>query len=400
LAAGATMSFPVPNDLIQHFEKIYIDPASLNSEVAQRVLKYFPEEKVEVLEGPGSAEFQQVLQRQGHLSAREFDESKRRALITPFKGQFFRRCPGATQKKTLNCCNYYVLNLGSQCNMNCSYCYLQSYLNTPLMKIYSNIDQAILELESLANDFPDHPYRVGTGEVIDSLSLDELTLYSHKLIEFFAKYPRWILELKTKSNRVQHLLELPHKNNIMVAWSINPPAVIESEEHGTASFEQRLSAAEACAKAGYQISFHIDPMIYHDEWQKNYSFLVDEIVRRFTPEQVTVMSVGALRFQPEQRHMMRERFGMKSQVMKAEMFQGEGAKLRYDSDLRQQMFDLVIKRFKANSKSWNIFMCMETPESWLNVLEATPMKIDGLKEFFRPLPKYEKQGPVSSENHS
>lgn len=368
-------------NLISHFEKIYIDQASLGSGVAQRIQELFPIEKWEVIEKPLWPE------RAGLMTPEQFNQSKRTLFVTPFKGQFFKRCPGSTQKKVLTCCNYHVLNLGSQCNMNCSYCYLQSYLNTPVMKIYSNIDQALSELKEMADLHGDLPFRVGTGEVIDSLSLDELTLYSRQLIEFFQRYPKWTLEFKTKSNKVDQFLDVPHAKNIVVSWSINPPLVIEREEHGTARFEERLQAARKCLDAGFQVAFHIDPMIWHPEWKDSYKHLAQELAKRFLPREVNVISVGALRFQPEQKAMMRERFGMKSLVTSAEMFPSEGNKLRYDASLRQEMYQFMIKALKDRNPAWRIFLCMETPESWISSLEAHPMKVDGLQDLFRPLPK-------------
>lgn len=374
------MEIPIPKSLIEIFDKIFIDEKALESSVASRVLRYFPVEKIEIVSQQPWSEHK------GELSAEQFDRSKKNLYLTPYPGQFFKRCPGATQKKTLACCNYYVLNLGSQCNMNCSYCYLQSYLNSPIMKIYTNIDQALAELEAMASEHCDLPYRVGTGEVIDSLSLDEITLYSRELIEFFQKYPRWKLEFKTKSNRVDQFLDLAPAKNVVVSWSINPPEVINSEEHGTARFEERILAAEKCSAAGFSLAFHIDPIIWHPRWKENYAHLVQTLTKKFTPDQVGLISLGTLRFQPEQRHLMRERFGLKSFVTSAEMFPSEGHKLRYDAGLRNEMFQFVRKLFLDHNPGWNIFLCMETPETWIQNFEATPMQVPGLKEIFRPLP--------------
>ncbi|PIS11946.1 MAG: hypothetical protein COT73_01170 [Bdellovibrio sp. CG10_big_fil_rev_8_21_14_0_10_47_8] len=366
--------------LIDHFEKIYLDESSRNSELAQRLTEIFPSEKISWVKGLPS-------QDSGPLSAKQFGQSKKQLYVKPFEGHFFKRCPGSTQKKVLTCCNYYVLNLGQQCNMNCSYCYLQSYLNTPAMLMYSNIDQALQELEEMAAAHPDLPYRVGTGEVIDSLSLDPLTLYSRKLISFFRRYPKWTLEFKTKSDCVDQFLDCEHAGNVVVSWSINAPQVIDKEEHGTASFEQRLAAAKKCVDRGFPIAFHIDPLIYHPGWKQNYQTMMTRIQESFRPEQVHVLSVGALRFQPEQRHMMRERFGMDSWVTSAEMFPSEGGKWRYDQGLRQEMFDFIIQGFKSVDPRWRIFMCMETPESWISAYDKTPNQVPELKELFRPLPR-------------
>jgi spore photoproduct lyase len=364
------------------FDRIYIDEASEDSDVAKRVRALYPENVI----SRASAE-DAVLHRKGAMSAEEYNRSKRTLWLTTFKGQFFKRCPGATQKKALTCCNYHVLNLGSQCNMNCSYCYLQSYLNSHVTKIFTNLDQALAELSDMAKSFSSHSFRVGTGEVIDSLSLDEITLYSRKLIEFFNQLPNWILEFKTKSAKVDQFLDMKTIGNTTVSWSINPPAVIEKEEHGTARLHERLEAAQKCLSKGYKIAFHIDPMIWHPEWKENYSLLAEELNKNFRAEDVHIVSLGTLRFQPEQRHMMRERFGMNSYVTSAEMFKGEGDKLRYDAALRSEMFQFMIKEMKTRNPNWNIFLCMETPETWITAFEKIPAQIPELRTIFKPLPQ-------------
>jgi spore photoproduct lyase len=358
-------------ELIAKFEHLYIHRDSLDSDVAVRLRSLFPGERVSVVESPPH--------KSGELSAREFARSKRLLYIAPFKGQFFKRCPGS--RPGLSCCNYFVLSWGLQCDMNCSYCYLQSFINTPVLTIYSNLEEALAELRAF-RDLPS--LRVGTGETVDSLSLDPLTLYSHRLIEFFREFPQWTLEFKTKSAAVDQFLDVPHAGNVITSWSVNPQTVISAEEHGTASLDQRLSAAERCRVRGFRISFHIDPMIWHPEWEQSYAELVDEIAGRFKPADVPYMSVGALRFQPEQRAMMRERFGLKSYVTQAEVFPSADGKLRYDRSLRQRMFRFVFERFQQHDPGWRIFMCMESPETWLSTTGQSPFKQGHLHDLFDP----------------
>lgn len=323
----------------------------------------------------------------GQMTPTEYDRSKRTLFITPYNGQFFKRCPGATQKKSLTCCNYHVLNLGSQCNMNCSYCYLQSYLNSRVTKIFSNIDQALSELESMMQEHPNSPFRVGTGEVIDSLSLDHLTLFSRELIPLFKKYSNWLLEFKTKSANVDQFLDLKGSRNIIVSWSINPEYIINSEEHGTARLQERLAAAEKCRDRGYRVAFHMDPMIYHPDWKKNYGELIEELLSRFSADDIHVISLGALRFQPEQRLIMKQRFGMDSLVNQAEMFPSDNNKYRYDVGIRNEMFAFAQNKIRELNPKVNAFLCMETPESWINSFEKMPQQVPQLKELFRPLPE-------------
>jgi len=316
----------------------------------------------------------------GRLSSEQFDASKKTLFITDFKGRFFKRCPGA--RPGLTCCNYFVLNLGLQCNFNCSYCYLQSFINSPTMKMYSNIDQALSELEEMGQSLGQSALRIGTGEVIDSLSLDQISLFSVELIQFFRRFPKWRLEFKTKSADVDQFIYKPHAGNVIVSWSINPQAVIEREEFGTAHLVQRLEAAQKCRDRGFQISFHIDPMIWFPEWQAHYADLVDKITDMFAPKDIPYLSVGALRFQPEQRIMMKERFGAASWINRAEVFPSDDGKLRYDHHLRTQMFRFLTDRFKDQNRDWNIFMCMESPENWLETRAELPKSDEGLRELF------------------
>lgn len=375
--------------LIDQIERIYIERDAQNSDVAKRVVSFFgATHPIEIVD-------QRPLQdREGRLSAREYDQSKRHLYVTNFKGAFFKRCPGS--KPGLSCCNYFVLNLGQQCNMNCSYCYLQSFINSPLLTIYANVDQALDELREMAVSYPDLAYRVGTGEITDSLSMDDVTLYSRKLIPFFREFPKWTLEFKTKSAKVDQFLDVPHAGNVIASWSINPQFVVEHEEHGTASLEQRLLAARKCRDRGFVVAFHIDPMIWHEDWKKNYSELVTQVVQQFKPEEVRWVTVGALRFQPEQRIMMRERFGMKSLVTQAEVFPSSEGKLRYDLHLRNEMFQYLLAEFRAHSPAWRVSLCMENKESWVNTMSTTARKVPELTGLFDPLPQKPKKAETWS----
>ncbi len=365
------------DSILAKFSSVSIEKLALQSPLAQRCLALFPPEKIEVVEGKPTT-FSK-----GHMSANDYTLSKKRLFLTEHPGHFFKRCPGA--KKGLACCNYYDLNLGQQCDMDCSYCYLQSFLNTPYTVIYTNLDKALLELSEIYANHSESRVRVGTGEVVDSLSLDPLTNYSHSLIDFFRDKPHWNLEFKTKSAYVENLLSVTGSSNVIVSWSINPQFIVENEEHGTASLEERLSAARRCLDHGYQIAFHIDPVIWHDDWKKNYEGLAEAIHASFRPQDLPYISLGALRFQSEQRDIMRERFGMNSLVTRAEMFKSSSGKMRYDQTLREEMFQAIIQKFKNLDPHWKIFLCMETPETWLNATGQLPYKQENIRSLFKPL---------------
>src|SRR5581483_8861221 len=96
------------------------------------------------------------------------------------------------------------------------------------------------------------------------------------------------------------------------------------------------------------------------------------------------LSVGALRFQPEQRAIMRERFGLNSYVTRADIFPSRDGKLRYDAGLRQEMFRFILDAFATRDPNWRIFMCMETPETWLKTAGHSPFREEKFQDLFDP----------------
>src|SRR5262249_10311219 len=129
-----------------------------------------------------------------HLIADRFGAAKRKLFLAPHKGEFFKKCPGSDGQV---CCNYFVINFASNCPMDCSYCYLQDYLaENAALKVFSNVDDLVKEADAMLSKHRGFPFRVGTGEITDSLALDPYIGFTSEVIPFFAAQPNVMLELK------------------------------------------------------------------------------------------------------------------------------------------------------------------------------------------------------------
>ena len=283
-------------------------------------------------------------------------------VLAKQEGEFFKPCPG-TQKYV--CCNYYFLNLATNCDVGCTYCILQGYLNNPYMTVYVNLEDMFAELENLLTSNPDQLFRIGTGELTDSLTLDHITNYSKKLIPFFTQFSNTILELKTKTTQINNLLEFSPPNKIIVSWSLNPDELIMSEEKNAPSLQERLEAAQKCSERGYLIGFHFDPMIYYKNWKNGYCSVVKEIFKYISPEKIVWISLGALRYPAEMDKIVRERHP-DSEIVLGEMFPGKDGKLRYFRPIREEMFQKMVNWFREVDENIQIYLCMESPEVWKN----------------------------------
>ncbi len=280
------------------------------------------------------------------------------ALLARQRGPFLRLCPG-TQKHI--CCLYYNLDVAAGCDLGCSYCILQGYLNSPLLTFYCNLDDLFNELEQkLASP---RFFRIGTGELTDSLTFDHITHLSPHLVTYFARKSNAIIELKSKNIHIENILGLDHRRRTVVSWSMNADEIVSAEEHCAPSIADRLQAAAAVQEAGYWLGFHFDPMIDHPGWQEHYRDIVDRIFAVIRPENIAWISLGALRYPPAMDDLIRERHP-ESRIVLGELLQGKDKKMRYFKPVRVQMFRKMYEWIKHYSKDVFVYLCMESDDVW------------------------------------
>ena len=309
-----------------------------------------------------------------------FGAAKKSLVLSRFQGSFLKKCPGASPGMV--CCNYYVVNLSKNCIYDCSYCFLQNFLdNNPLQVVFVNIEDLFRELEEVFTQFPDRNFRVGTGEITDSLALDSLVPYSQLLIPFFNRQKNAVLELKTKSDRIENLLDLPDPTNVIVSWSINPERIVDLEEKGTPSLKKRLRAASQCVEKGYRVGFHFDPIILVPGWEKAYQELVDTLFDYIPASQIEWISLGSFRYRSSLKPIIKSRHP-KTMLFTGEHLPGKDGKFRYLRPLRNQAYETIRGFLKEKSQDLNIYLCMETKEIWEGVTGKTPRSDEKLDTFF------------------
>ncbi|NQV16126.1 hypothetical protein HQ531_11760 [bacterium] len=301
---------------------------------------------------------------------REPTPAKREILLTEKQGHTVKQCPGTD--RTYRCCNYHVINQTSNCPIDCTYCILQFYLNNPVTTVYANTDKLLDEVREKVAGQPNRFFRIGTGELSDSLAFDSSSEFSRDIVQAFAEMDNVLLELKTKSNRVENLLNLDHKGHTVISWSVNPQVIIDSEEHKAASLDERLEAMRKVQAAGYKIGFHFDPLLYHKDWEVNYPELIHKLFEVVDPANVAWISIGSLRFPPEMKDKVLEKFP-KSKIMFAELIRGMDGKMRYPKPLRLEMYRTVYKALREiGSDKLFIYFCMESEEIWKRVMGWSP----------------------------
>jgi spore photoproduct lyase len=300
--------------------------------------------------------------------------AKRTLILMRKRGSFMKECPGAGAEI---CCNYLVINYALNCHLECTYCVLQSFLNNPALTIYTNIEDLMREVTEKVLGCPGRTFRIGTGETADSLALDDITLYSQRLVPLFRSLPNAVLELKTKSAQVANLQAIDHGGHTIVSWSLNPRHIIRNEELITATLEERLEAARQCRRWGYRVGFHFDPLIYYDGWERDYEEVVRDLFQYVDPEGVCWISLGCLRFTHDLKEIVRRRFPH-SNVPHGEFVPGNHGKLRYFRPIRDAMYTKMRNLIRAHAPRVFVYLCMENRAAWERSFGQAPSSSEAL----------------------
>ena len=325
--------------------------------VAQRVLAQCPEASVV---------------RQPVLSVSP-DEKEPTLYLMENPGVFFKPCPATPEYV---CCNYRILNFGTGCPIQCTYCILNGYLHSRALTHFCDHDRLFVELDKALNAEKGF-VRIGSGEFTDSLVIDHLTDFSREIIPFFLKRKDVLFEIKTKTDNVENLLQFNGKRKILVSWSVNPQSIIDQEEKGSASLTERLAAAKKCMESGYLIGFHFDPILRHEGWEEGYTRVVKAIYQYVDPEVIAWISLGGFRFVPELKEVIQRHYPT-SRITQEEFVRGRDGKMRYFRPLREEMYRHIISEIRKYHPTAPLYFCMESPQVWERMMGRTHFCSDSL----------------------
>ncbi|MGC9364780.1 MAG: SPL family radical SAM protein [Fidelibacterota bacterium] len=341
-----------------HYRRIYISKSALRDEATEAILSKYPRR------------IQRVIPDDYDIAGETAGMEPKTVLwLNRSKGDVVKSCPGTAEQYL--CCNYQVINQTLNCPMGCSYCILQYYLNQPATIVYTNFDEIFTEVQTELQRQPRRFFRIGTGELGDSLALAGSAHFARRAIEWFADIPNALLELKTKTTEIEDLLNLRHGGHTVLAWSLNPQPIIDREEHKTAHLMPRLAAAKRAAEAGYLLAFHFDPILHVRDWKELYGDLLDELYLQIDPSRIAWISMGSLRFPPSMKAKIIARYP-RSTVSYAEMVRGMDGKLRYPRPLRVPMYRFIYQRLTSISSPPFLYFCMESPLVWREVFGSAP----------------------------
>ncbi len=339
-------------------EAVWIERSEADSPLAVRLRSRLSDVPIEIVDDTDVAE------------PAAFLEGKRRLIVRRHRGSFLQHCPAGTSG--LVCCNYLVMNFASNCPYDCSYCFLQDYLaNNPALKAFTNPEDALAEVDALLRAHPQRTFRIGTGELADSLAIDHLTDLTLDLVPFFAAHENVLLELKTKSDVIDNLLHVDPKDRVVISWSVNSAMIMAEEEPGTAGFEQRIAAALRVQSAGYRVGFHFDPLVAHEGWEESYRDTIGKLFERLDTRRIAWVSLGSLRLTQRLKARIHQRPQVSRTVL-TELVAGDDGKERIWRGLRVKMYRRILSWLREVDSCLPLYICMEPASVWEKTFGEVP----------------------------
>jgi len=274
------------------------------------------------------------------------------------------------------CPHFDRLKLASNgCFYQCDWCYLKLTYRAafPFITIRAQYDKIKEQLSKRLRQTQE-PVIFNSGELADSLSMEHLTRAGREFIPWFGNSDNGYLFMLTKSDHVDDILNLPHKNRTIVAWSMNPEMVSRKFEVGAPPFERRLNAAFKVQKAGYPVRIRLDPIVPFEGWRNAYSETIKQIFSKIRPDRVTL---GTLRFEevfynmrnsiftsgPDLPNFIEEMEPMFSPKRFSGLKKPKSGKYSFTEKIRIEIFGFVSNEIRKYSDC-KIALCKESAAVW------------------------------------
>ena len=283
----------------------------------------------------------------------------RKVTVSDSQNEVFGMCPVASEKTV--CCNLMTIDAVQGCSLGCSYCSIQTFYTDGKISIDKNLAE---KLSKIPLD-PSKNYHIGSGQSSDSLAIGNREGVLDAQLEFARKNSNIILEFKTKSSNIGHLVRTDIPKNVFVSWSLNPQLFIDNEEHGTASLDQRISSARRLSDKGVLIGFHFHPIVYYENYEKDYSDVVRKVMATFEPSEIAMISMGTLTFIKPAIQKLRSS-GLSSKVLQIPMADAVG-KSSYTREIKAEIFNHVYSAFHHWHDRVFFYLCMEESAVWESV---------------------------------
>lgn len=269
------------------------------------------------------------------------------------------------------CRNAYDLHSAWGCLHACDYCNIGEFLNI------------LLDLEEMVERLPaildEHRWCQlwKYDNQTDTITFEPEYGASELMIGAFAERATasgddQYLMLYTKSDNVEHLLDLDHRGRTIISWTISSETVAREIEKNSPSTEARIEASRRCQEAGYHVRARFSPIVPVKGWQEENARMLEQYLAGVRPDVITMDALGLLGYDrlcgcfdielldPIYVEACRELYAEGSPGIPY----WPAGKQMFPHDLRLGILRLFVDEIRRHDPEVPISFCDETPEMW------------------------------------
>ena len=273
------------------FSHIYVEKELLGGEEVQAILKKFPKAKLIPIR-----HYKDLFNRR--KQNRALQEKSRKLILSKKEGQ--RIYPGAPVCQSFSESTFYYASLLMNCPFHCEYCYLQGMYPSANLVLFLNLEDYFSDCQRLIKEKGSLYLCISYDT--DLLALEELYPFVERFARFLEEEPDLRIEVRTKAGgeslfrRIRKMqLSEDAKKRLIFAFTLSPEKIVSEAEHGTAGLKGRLKAVKMAMEEGFTLRLCFDPMLYHADWEKLYTELLETVFREIPMEKLYDVSVGSFR---------------------------------------------------------------------------------------------------------
>lgn len=312
--------------------------------------------------GTGLAPASQVIKPRVHYETYNSLDGDKRLLVSRVNdGSIISRFDKTQTPSTetdVVCPHFLELKWAYGCPFDCAWCYLKgTFRHRPdgTKPAFKDPAKIALHVKTFLEE-AEFPEILNTGELADSLMGESLCQpFSESIIRMFEAQRKHKVLFVTKSDNIQHLLEISPHNQAIISFSLNAIDVANQWEKGAPSVDRRIEAGRKLAQAGYQIRVRIDPIVPVSDWRAHYFHLIDQVFANFIPTRITLGSLRGLQSTINQ---------SKDRTWLPYLAERSNWGKKVDFKVRYQVYFAIMRYLKDNHHCQDVALCKETVQMW------------------------------------
>ena len=271
------------------------------------------------------------------------------------------------------CKSAYEIHSAWGCYHACDYCHVKDFIN-----IMINLEEFVQHLDELVNREKWQKLYKYDNQT-DTICFEPEYGASELLVNYFAKQDDKYLMLYTKSDNIDHLLDLNHNGHTIINWTLSCDTVSRLIEKKAPIMDDRINSALKCQSAGYTVRFRFSPIIPIKNWQAENTEMIEKLFEKVKPDLITIDVLGWMTarqiidsiditlFDDEYRAIIEE-LADKGAVNYVKQI------IPYEARLK--IYRYIIGELKRLGSGTPFAICMETQEMWDELSDEIGMNKD------------------------